>query len=191
MISLGESERSFLRAHKLRESDFFAIPGAAHSDKELGRDAKSKGFSFIVGSKCKKGGHRLRTRRGHCIQCDPSRIAHMSRAIGDAFVYVAVSREYRRVKIGWTESPDKRHRQSSLNKTGYGGIRDWKIVRFEAHPSAGKLEKVTLSRLNDFREDRSYRKGGKKQIAKEILTCTEADACNALDEAMQKLEQSP
>ena len=70
---LTPDEVLFLAAHGLTSNDVFdARPFTSAQAKEM---AKKAGHSVIVGSACRAGGHRLRTRANHCVQCHPKELA--------------------------------------------------------------------------------------------------------------------
>lgn len=86
-----DDEYRFLAEQRISTSDFF---DATSMSKAI-RDEYYRGHKtpFIIGATCKKGGHRLRTAKGHCIQCDTSKIAYMLRGRSQGNVYVAGSKK--------------------------------------------------------------------------------------------------
>src|SRR5215212_3101491 len=95
---LRESERSFLVRIDYRPDDVFDARGM--SQWLWKRRAKEAGKDIVLGSPCRKSGHRLRTRAGHCVQCDPKKLAWVLRETACGQVYVAGSLEGRLIKIG-------------------------------------------------------------------------------------------
>jgi hypothetical protein len=74
---------------------------------------------------CRKSGHTLRTRTGHCIQCDTARLAFMKRHVSEGIIYIAGSKEGEIMKVGYSKAVEVR--QESLNRTQYAGYKDWVI----------------------------------------------------------------
>ncbi len=81
----------FLKAHRIPESLLFNAEGLSKRARILAMEAFDKKF-FYGGSVCSNGGHSLRTKAGHCIQCDTSRIAFQLRSSDAGFVYLCYSK---------------------------------------------------------------------------------------------------
>jgi hypothetical protein len=74
---LTASKQSFLRDQRIDFADVFDARSMSKRQRE--NHADETGQRFMIGTTCEKGGHRLRTKNGHCIQCDTSKIAHLLR----------------------------------------------------------------------------------------------------------------
>src|SRR6202000_2262759 len=66
--------------------------------------AKEEGKELAIGSRCRARGHRLRTRKGHCIQCDPKKLGYLRRHEAPGFIYIAGSLRGRLIKVGSAEN---------------------------------------------------------------------------------------
>lgn len=116
---------------------------------------------------CAKGNHTLRTRAGHCLQCNSANIRFQNRHTEAGFLYLAKSKSGKIVKFGQTQ--DIYQRMSSLNESGYGGFIDWEIVLFANVIESGKIEKQIHTEIWHHRAHFEYLKDGRMQEAYEIF----------------------
>lgn len=91
---LTREEMLFLQSQGMSPGDVFDTKG--RPPKAVKDEAKSAGKRLLLGAPCQAKGHRLRTRAGHCVQCDPSKIAYQRRTEVPGDVYLAVSKS-----LGW------------------------------------------------------------------------------------------
>ena len=175
-MDFTESERKFLEVHNIDVSDIFDARGL--SKKSWKEKANKLGCPFILGSKCHKAGHRLRTRSGHCIQCDTSKIKYQRRHERTGFVYVAGSLELKAIKIGTADNIISR--MNSLNKEKYGGSADWNVLFHVRTEHTGTIEQRALSELKDKDASFYYFKDQKQQKSVEIRKCSAIIAINAI-----------
>jgi len=120
---------------------------------------------------CRKGNHSLRTRSGHCAQCNPASLAFQSRNKAEACVYVAGSISLKLIKVGMTK--DVSNRFISLNGLGYGGVSDWTCLYWKKTEKAGEVEFRVHSKLNKYAAPTSYERFGN------IVNCLETFSCDA------------
>ena len=71
---LTEPEKDFLNSYGIIINDILDATGL--SQKKMRLIAKARNKRFIIGTPCKKKGHRLRTRSSHCIQCTPRPVSY-------------------------------------------------------------------------------------------------------------------
>src|SRR5450759_2787334 len=95
---LTQSELTFLASQGLG-------PDAVYDARGLPqyywmKDIESENRTVALGSRCRKAAHRLRSRRGHCVQCDTKKLAFQARFSADQHVYIAGSRSAGLIKIG-------------------------------------------------------------------------------------------
>lgn len=180
-MDLTEQELRFLTALGLSIDD--VLDARRLSSRARRRMAEEARKTLILGSPCEKAGHRLRTRSGHCAQCDTRKIAFQSRYSQIGYVYIAGSMLKKVIKVGTTESIAGR--QSSLRKEGYAGCHDWTILAHVKVANCGRLEQRTLQLLDEYKNIESYLKDGKEQYAWEAFRCSFTVAKNALDDAMK------
>src|SRR5205809_898355 len=69
---LTDSEHSFLASQGLDSDDVMDVRGLPQW--LWFRRIEKEGKIVALGSRCRAGGHRLRSRRGHCVQCDTSKL---------------------------------------------------------------------------------------------------------------------
>ncbi|MDX0457915.1 hypothetical protein GOC90_31015 [Sinorhizobium medicae] len=59
---------------------------------------KALGKVLVVGVPCGSGGHRLRTRHGHCVKCKPATLDSQARsALGNFYIAASLS-------LNWTKA---------------------------------------------------------------------------------------
>jgi hypothetical protein len=176
---LTDSQKCFLASQGISENEVFdALDGSVRWYKS---EMEHVGKLFaLVANPCYRG-HYLRSRSGHCIQCDTKRIAFIKRHYKAAYVYVAGSRSEKVFKIGSSDSPWDRG--PHLNQLGYGRITDWETLYYASFPDAGKVEFNAHSLLSSFASPRSYYREGVHTDCREIFACGYAAARNALSSA--------
>ena len=118
-------------------------------------------------SPCVKGNHTLRTRAGHCLQCNTANLSFQNRHTETAFLYLATSKTGGVVKFGVAQNIS--NRKKSLNESGYGGFFDWKIVLYSKVAEAGRIENLIHSEISHLRLFPEYYKDGRMQSAFEIF----------------------
>jgi len=176
---LTESELFFLAQYGLSKEDVF--DGRRHSQAGARAAAKAAGKILVLGSPCQAYGHRLRTRPGHCAQCDPKKIAYQQRYVEPGYIYIAGSLAGRVMKIG--SCVDVPQREHQLRVEAYGGQRDWVIIFHTPRTAnAARVEHNARAKLAYYRVSRPYYKDGFQQHAGELLRCSFSDALRALTE---------
>jgi len=174
---LTQDEISFLRRYHLSPDDVF--DGRAYSQAGAREMAKGAGKTLVLGSPCRAAGHRLRTRPGHCAQCDPKKIAYQQRFSTPGYVYIAGSMAGRVVKIGSCINVPQR--ESQIRAEAYGGQSDWDVIFHTIWlEDAGRIEHNARSSLYRYQISRPYVKDGARQRADELLKCSFSVALNAL-----------
>jgi hypothetical protein len=123
---------------------------------------------------CKAQGHTLRTRAGHCIQCDPKKIAFLKRHSESQYVYLAHSKKTKLIKIGVTS--DLYMRESTLNKQSYGGVNDWKIISSAFVYNSGVAESQIHRLLVDYKKSSHTFKDGAYSATRELFSCPQKTA---------------
>ena len=99
MAGLKPDQLSFLAAHGIPLGSVFDASGMRTADYQTVMKNLGKAFAYGV-TPCNRALHTLRTRAGHCIQCDYSKIAYMLRFDATAFIYVAASTNGNLKKVG-------------------------------------------------------------------------------------------
>lgn len=167
-MALTKVELQFLASQHIAEDEVFdatRLPrDKAHAIMKVG------GIDFMIGGPCRIAGHRLRTRAGHCIQCDTRKIAFQRRYGAPGVVYVAHSQTGGLTKVG--SGVDITRRLYVINYQGYGAQTDWKDVFQLKHAEAGRIEQTTHQKLRRYQVERTYQKEGVTQTATEVFMCS-------------------
>jgi hypothetical protein len=140
---------------------------------------KDLGMNFAFGvSPCSKFGHTLRTRAGHCVQCNTANIAFQLRKEEKGSIYIAGSPSSRLIKIGVTNDVDARIRM--LNHYGYGGYQDWEVLLRAFIETAGMVEIEAQRELDPYSVEGFYFREGRKVEALELFRCSYIQAKDAV-----------
>lgn len=177
---LTDSELSFLRRHDLTPDDVF--DGRNWRTWYWKQEAERLGKPIVLATECGKAGHRLRTRAGHCAECDPKKLAFLRRHSSTGHVYIAGSLSGKLIKIGTCGDCEQRWKQ--LNAEHYGGYGDWQMLFFITVERAGELEHRARGKLRRHAVTSSYFKDGFSQEATELLRCSYKQASDAILDAL-------
>ena len=182
---LNSNERVFLENIGYDSTSVF--DGRYMTAKDAKARAKQEGCDLMLGSPCAKAGHRIRTRHGHCLQCDTSKLAHFTRYSQDGYVYIARSKSHKLIKIGVCS--DISRRETSLN--GYANANDWEMCLYFWAKSCGRIEQKIQNELSKYSTLISYSKHGRPQEAKEVFTCSFVQAYDALNKTLFAMQVKP
>lgn len=179
---LNTKEINFLSLHGLSSDDVYDGRNETRASYRI--NAKQMGKTVILGNTCNAAGHRLKTRAGHCVQCDPAKLAYEKRHYNSGFVYLAESKQAGLIKVGVTQNIKTRN--DSLNSTMYAGEIDWRIIHSENVQDSGKIEKNIQRKLKRYSvSGRLYEKNGKMQEATEVFKTQRAIAIDAFNESLE------
>lgn len=134
MTKLTSDQITFLDDQRIPLSRVFNASGMSPREYQLIMRDLDMVVAFGVSS-CKTAGHTLRTRAGHCAQCNTAALAFMMRFDERAEIYVASSASHNLTKIGVAKN--HLERLKTLNSQGYGGADDWAIHFFSEANNAG------------------------------------------------------
>lgn len=179
-MKLTKSHLDFLETQKISLSRVFDASGMHKKDYQSVMSELEMLVAYGV-TPCQKYGHTLRTRAGHCAQCNTAALAFLSRHDEEGDVYVAHSSNESITKIGVASSYIARLR--SLNSIGYGGIRDWEIAFTIRVSKAGLIEYRAQKSLRDWRISKSYNKSGQLVSCLELFRCDKNMAISAVEKA--------
>lgn len=179
-------ERNFINQQGLPEELF--IDANRQSINQIEGRMKSLGKVFAYNSiPCDQYGHTIRTRAGHCIQCDTARIAFILRHVSFGTVYIAGSIKGQLIKIGTTSSRESR--ADSLNRTKYGNQDDWEILLSFRCLNAGAIEFETHKILRPFvATDIKYSHENRDQKTYELFRCSYKRAKDSLTQIINDLK---
>lgn len=179
MSKLTKEQSAFLAKHNTPISSVFDASGMGKSDYRAAM--KELGKTVAIGvTPCKKGNHTMRTRSGHCIQCNPASIAFQKRHSTDGFVYVAGSLSLSVIKIGLAN--DVKQRMKSLNKLNYAGASDWECVYWAKTINAGKVEFDAHGSLVNYAAPKVYQRDGRGVHCLETFSCAASLGIQAIRE---------
>ena len=179
---LTREQLLFLQSQGLSEKDTFDALGMAQSTYYpiMKRANKLIAYNTIP---CKNG-HTMRTRSGHCPQCNTAYLRFIQRSNEGGFVYIAISQRGKLCKVGFTHAIEVR--EESLNRTYYANFDDW-VIRFAIKSEcAGKIEELVKMKLHPHSYQLEYFHDGKMQIATELLNCDFKKAKSIIIDACKK-----
>jgi hypothetical protein len=182
MAKLSKEQIAFLKEQGISLSQVF---DASFIKRKLDvqKQMEEQELSFYFGhSACRSEGHTLRTKAGHCIQCDTSKIAYQLRHSASGYVYLAYSQSRKLAKVGFTKNHPG-ERAELLKKEQYATATDWEIkkqAKFEK--DAGKREFAIHSLLECYQKTVAYEKyKGQMVECREVFSCPLEIASKAFD----------
>ncbi len=178
-MKLAPEQLNFLETQKVSLDRIFDAEGLSRSDYQPLMKEMDKIIAIGV-TPCAKFSHTMRTRNGHCVQCNTASIAYLERHYDKGYIYIAGSKKEKVVKIGFASNIN--NREESLNNENYGEISDWKILFQVTCKNAGKIEFNTHKKLSKYLTDKSYLKNNKRNQCYEIFSCSYSLAKETLDE---------
>ena len=161
---ISDTEYAFLVSQKILVSHLYDARNQAAT--AWGDQAKREGFLFGLSEPCHQG-HRLRSRAGHCIQCNTARIAYARRFAEPGYVYIAASKSEKLLKVGCCVDPEQRKRNLNLHE--YGSANDWEMIAWCKTASMGQVEFDIQKQLADLSIEKTYKKDGRTQVARELF----------------------
>ena len=177
MAELRPDQQAFLTANRIPLSAVFDASGLSKSQYSPIMKSMEKWVAIGV-TPCNKFGHQMRTRAGHCMQCNELAHVFLQRHINPGEVYIAGSNKGAFIKIGTAKS--SLNRINSLNSIGYGGVDDWKLILVMQVKDAGLIEFVAQKSISEFAYPTSYLRDGKKVECVETFRCKYSRAKTAL-----------
>lgn len=181
---MTDTERAFIFGQGIQEALLYDAKGQAMSSS-LESKMKSLGKVFAYNSTpCQSFGHTIRTRSGHCIQCDTAKIAFILRAVSFGCIYIAGSQKGNWMKVGVTSS--KEVREESINREKYGNLDDWEVLFSGKCLNVGTVENNVHQILRGYAEVVRYIHDNHDQKTKELFRCGYNKAKNALDQVLQE-----
>lgn len=89
-MNFKPDELEFLKRHGVKLEEVH--DGQRQSQARRRTEAERLGKTLVLGPPCQAANHRLRTRAGHCVQCDPKKLAYQTRHTAPGYVYIAGSK---------------------------------------------------------------------------------------------------
>ena len=181
-MSVSAGQKAFLAQHGIPLSAVFNATGM--SSGRYKPIMKAGDFLVAYGvAPCSRGGHTLRTRYGHCVQCDTKHIAYIRRHSEPGYVYLLHSKSTNLVKVG--ASVDPTSRECNLNGYSYGGASDWTIVESFFTQDYAKHENLAHRHLAAHRTTGNYFDRGGWIECNELYRCSVAVAKDAIIAALK------
>ncbi len=170
MANLTREQLQFLSDQNIPLSVMFDAEGLGKEDYARLMKDSDKQFAYGV-TVCKRGHETLRSRSGHCIQCDTARIEFLKRNDANRDLFVAGSISKNLIKLGNSADVDKR--LESINGECYGGTSDWRLLHIaKSVPRAGGAECRIAEELEKFRVGGIfYFKGPHRQQCYDLFSC--------------------
>lgn len=184
MTTLSVEQQTFLEQQRIPLSRVFNAAGMSKSAYQEAMGDLGMVVAYGV-SPCNKFGHTLRTRGGHCAQCNTAALAFVMRYDDRGEIYVASSALLALTKIGVAKAHQDRMR--TLNSHGYGGTTDWQIHSHYEVDSAGRVEFMAQQTLDSYRVSKTYFRTGKTIDCQELFECSVELAIEAVNNAVQAL----
>ena len=182
MAGLTSEQIRFLKEQKVEPKYIFDADGLSKSEYRVIMKELNKLVAYNV-TPCLKEGHTLRTRSGHCCQCDTAKLAFQKRNDSGGIVYIAGSLTGELVKIGFSKAVEVR--TESLNRTKYAGFNDWKILYALKSKNAGRIETRANSLLHKYAFSVDYEHDGHWQDSYETYHCAYSKAKEFVKKAFQ------
>lgn len=177
MSDLTKEQREFLTDQNVCLSLVFDAEGMCKTEYREVMKSLDKHIAYNT-TPCKKAGHTMRTRAGHCIQCNTARIAFQKRHSEQAFVYVAGSLSRSVIKVGITNNIE--NRMESLNQLQYASASDWTCIHWIETKRAGEVEFSAHDTLKQFAAPTTYTRFGRTVNCLETFYCPAQKAIDAV-----------
>jgi hypothetical protein len=181
MPALTPEQAAFLASKRVPLSKVFDADGMSKTEYQEAMRPLGYWIAFNV-TPCREAGHRLRTRAGHCAQCDPAKISFTARHDKAASVYVAHSARRHFTKVGSAE--DVTVRIASLNSHRYAQIDDWKLVFHAPCTRSGEIEFQVHAQLAEHYLPRANAQGANSAQSQELFACEPAVAVEAVKKVL-------
>lgn len=180
MKGLTSNQIRFLKEQNIHPKYVFDAQGLSPSEYRVIMKELNKLIAYNV-TPCQKEGHTLRTRAGHCCQCDTAKIEFLKRNDSAGIVYIAGSLFGQVIKIGFSKAVEVR--AESLNRTKYAGFNDWEILYALRSEDAGRIETKSNSLLHRYAYPLDYEHDGQWQDSYETYHCSYSKAKEFVEKA--------
>lgn len=166
--SLSAEQIQFLVSQNIPLSKTFDAIG--YSKKDYSQIMKEDDLLVAYNTTpCNLFSHTLRSRHGHCIQCNTQALAFIRRYSEKGIVYLLHSHSLNKCKIGTCRDINERLR--TLNSQRYGNANDWRLIDCLATENSARVEYNISKMLSPYRFDTEYIRTGKIIKCQEIYDC--------------------
>jgi hypothetical protein len=181
-MKLTKLQLDFINRHGIDTLEVFDATGMTKSEYKNAMEADNYLVATGV-TKCRKSGHSLRNRSGHCVMCNPAYLAFQNRYSEDGDLYILYSPSTKLIKVGVAECSDTR--KNSANEQSYGDINDWKLKFSIRVSNSGYAEKLVHNELLRFRKKDYFFKDGKTVLAQEMFSCSVKHAVKIINSVLE------
>jgi hypothetical protein len=165
--SLTSEEINFLLTHNISISQVF--DACRHSKKEYSEIMKENDLLIACNTTpCSAFSHKLRSRHGHCVQCNTQALAFIRRYSEKGELYLLYSELINKCKIGTCKDINERLR--TLNSQRYGNANDWRLIESFQLDNAARIEYNVSKLAASYRFPTKYIRTGKEIECQEIYT---------------------
>lgn len=179
-MKLDAEQLDFIKTNNIPLEKVFDASGLSRA--QYSERMKNHGFIVAIGvTACSAGGHSMRNRWGHCVQCNSAALAFQDRYTKEMYLYIAQPSCEHLTKIGITDNVEERARQ--LNSHKLGGFTTWTIKYSVLCENAGQVEHSVGTLLANFNKPTTYH-SKQGQISREVYACTFDQAFNAIARVM-------
>jgi hypothetical protein len=166
---LTKEQLAFLKLHNIALDRVFDSEGLSPIMYEPKMKSLGKLVAYNV-TPCRNAGHTLKTRSGHCPQCNPAYLEFQKRNDSPGVVYIAGTHTGKIIKVGFSKALEVR--DESINRTKYANYDDWTMLYAILSPVAGQIENEIKSKLSQYSSKFVYEHDGHIQEAGETFTCS-------------------
>ena len=184
MAKLKKQEIAFLEKHGISLAQVFDATGLARA--QYTPLMVNGGYVVAIGVTACEIGHKMKSKRGKCVQCHPATLAYSKRYYEPAIVYVAYSKAGEIAKVGHTTVGMPR-RIALLRNQKCGGYSDWVEQCSRWCPEGPRVEDEIHALLSDFRTIREY--GSRQGTSRELYSCPAYKAIGAYIRVMRQFDE--
>jgi hypothetical protein len=178
MTTLTKEQSEFIQKQGISLSQIFDATGLKKSQYQMQMD--DLGMQVAIGvTPCQAAGHTMRSKAGHCVQCNTHHLAFQRRYMENGIVYIANSKELGLVKVGTSQNLESRIK--NLRSYAYGGAKDWEVVYSVFISNAARFELDVQQALATSNVVRPYTKDGFRVDCQELFSCTPEVAIASLN----------
>ena len=179
MTTLNIEQSEFIQRQGIPLSKVFDATGLKKTQYQVQMD--DLGMQVAIGvTPCQAAGHTMRSKAGHCVQCNTHHLAFQRRYVENGIVYITYSKELGLVKVGTSQNLDSR--MKNLRSYAYGGAKDWEVIYSVFVPTAARFELSVHQALSIYSVDRSYLKDGFRVDCQELFSCKPETAIALLNQ---------
>ncbi|VTP98818.1 GIY-YIG nuclease family protein [Sphingobacterium daejeonense] len=168
--------KQFINKHKIDKKHIFDAKGKTINSLKLWMKANGKLYAY--NSTFCKNGHSIKSKSGHCIVCNVTRIAFVKRKYKNGFLYVFGTKTKQYIKVGMT-TENIFNRLQKLNSRRVGGVNDWEALLYFKVDNTNSIEFDIHKILKPYEVKNSLYQGTQ---SKELFRCSYFKAESIINE---------